>query len=118
MNWFNQGTYETLLYGARLSAIENAYAPYSKLHVGAGALILNEKGHHQYFYGVNIESAVPALEICAERCAIYKGVSSGYRKLYVLALSGNSQVCGLCLQVASEFAIKETIIVVDKVGIY
>lgn len=53
------------LLAAAAMAAKQAYAPYSKFHVGAA--VLTEDG---VFYGANIENASANLGICAERVAI------------------------------------------------
>jgi len=53
------------------------------------------------------------LTICAERVAIFKAVSEGYRKFKALAVvtSDCSYPCGACLQVMAEFAPNLTVII-------
>lgn len=84
-------------------AAENAYAPYSNYYVGAA--LLTEDGH--VFKGCNIENASFGATNCAERTAIYKAVSEGYRsfmKIAVIAKDGSTAYpCGICLQVMQEF---------------
>lgn len=82
---------------------ENAYAPYSEFYVGAA--LLTEDG--QVFKGCNIENASYGATNCAERTAIFKAVSEGYRtfsKIAVIARDGSTAYpCGICLQVMQEF---------------
>lgn len=84
-------------------ASENAYAPYSEFYVGAA--LLTEDG--QVFKGCNIENASYGATNCAERTAIFKAVSEGYRtfsKIAVIARDGSTAYpCGICLQVMQEF---------------
>lgn len=84
-------------------AANNAYAPYSDYYVGAA--LLTEEG--QVFQGCNIENASYGATNCAERTAIYKAVSEGYRsfvKIAVIAKDGSTAYpCGICLQVMQEF---------------
>ena len=84
-------------------ASENAYAPYSEFYVGAA--LLTEDG--QVFKGSNIENASYGATNCAERTAIFKAVSEGYRtfsKIAVIARDGSTAYpCGICLQVMQEF---------------
>lgn len=84
-------------------AAENAYAPYS--HFFVGAALLTEGG--QVFTGCNIENASYGATNCAERTAIFKAVSEGYRsfiKIAVVAKNGaTAYPCGICLQVMQEF---------------
>ena len=85
---------------ARLSA----YAPYSKFTVGSA--IMTKEG--AIFTGCNIENASLGLSICAERVAIYKAVSSGYKSFKALAIIGDTEEpctpCGACRQVMLEFS--------------
>jgi len=90
--------------------LENSYAPYSKFRVSACAIMENEKEEIGKFFGVNIENSSYGLTVCAERVAIFKGVSEGYRKLLkvVLIASKDGELvevypCGACRQVMWEF---------------
>jgi cytidine deaminase len=90
------------LIAAAKTAQRNAYAPYSKFHVGAALLAKNGK----VFTGVNIENASYGLTICAERVALTKAVSEGHRKFQAIAVVAPSRVlspCGACRQVLAEF---------------
>ncbi len=84
-------------------ARENAYAPYSNFKVGAA--IITEDG--KVFTGANVENASYGLSICAERVALFKAVSEGYRKFKAIAIvadtDGPVSPCGACRQVLSEF---------------
>ncbi len=84
-------------------ARENAYAPYSNFKVGAA--IITEDG--KVFTGANVENASYGLSICAERVALFKAVSEGYRKFKAIAVvadtDGPVSPCGACRQVLSEF---------------
>ena len=85
-------------------ALQNAYAPYSKISVGAALYCSNGN----IYTGCNIENASYSLTMCAERIALYKAISAG-EKNFLLLLLYSPQVdfilpCGSCLQVLSEFA--------------
>lgn len=84
-------------------AIKFAYAPYSKFKVGAA--ILTKKG--KIYNGVNIENASYGLTICAERVAIFKAISQGYKSFTTIAIYTPTKdfiiPCGACLQVLAEF---------------
>ena len=84
-------------------ASENAYVPYSRFRVGAA--LLTKDG--QIFQGCNIENASFGLTNCAERTAIFKAVSEGYRDFECLAVYGDTKEpispCGACRQVMVEF---------------
>ncbi len=84
--------------------IANAYAPYSSIPVSAG--LYCEGG--EIFTGVNIENSSYSLSMCAERVALFKAVSSGYRKFLLLLLYSPEfefiLPCGACLQTLYEFS--------------
>ena len=87
-----------------IEAREQAYCPYSNFKVGAAALF--EDG--EIYIGCNIENASFGATNCAERTAIFNGVSKGNKVLKELALIGDVNTftypCGICRQVISEFA--------------
>ncbi len=93
-----------LLEAAR-EAAGRAYAPYSKLRVGAA--VLTEKGN--IFTGGNVENASYGLTICAERAAIFAAVGGegGDMKILALAVVSDPEVpcspCGACRQVILGF---------------
>lgn len=96
-------TKKVQLIKAAQEAAENAYVPYSRFRVGAA--LLTKDG--QIFQGCNIENASFGLTNCAERTAIFKAVSEGYRDFECLAVYGDTQnsisPCGACRQVMVEF---------------
>ena len=78
-----------------LDARKNAYVPYSGYAVGAA--LLTEDG--KVFAGCNI--------LCAERTALVKAVSEGYRKFTKIAIASSGSApypCGACRQSLYEFA--------------
>jgi cytidine deaminase len=81
---------------------ENAYAPYSNYLVGAAILV--EDG--RVFTGVNVENVSFGLSICAERTAVFKAVSEGFRKILAVAIctATAGSPCGACRQVLFEFS--------------
>ena len=83
--------------------IGNSYSPYSNFKVAAA--IETEDG--SVFTGVNIENSSYSLTICAERVALFKAVSEGYRRFKRLYLYTPTDQpippCGGCLQVIYEF---------------
>jgi len=106
---------ERLLKEAR-KAREGSYAPYSGFPVGAA--LLTREG--RIFTGCNIENASYGLSICAERTAIFKAVSEGYRHFVALAVVADSSraipPCGACRQVLSEFGSDINIIMANLNG--
>lgn len=93
-----------------------AYAPYSKIRVGAALLT----GSRRIYTGTNVENSSFSLTICAERIAVFKAVSDGERTFDMLALnsSQNEMItpCGACRQVLSEFGDDIEIIMGDNSG--
>ncbi|KAL7407308.1 hypothetical protein ABVT39_006635 [Epinephelus coioides] len=85
-------------------AKQQAYCPYSKFRVGAALLTLD----NCVFTGCNVENACYNLGLCAERTAISKAVSEGYRSFKAIAIASdlNDQFispCGGCRQFIREF---------------
>lgn len=95
---------------AALSAMDNAYAPYSNFHVGA-ALLLSDGS---IISGCNIENASYGLCNCAERTALFKAYSEGVKKedIVAIAIAGDTvdpiSPCGACRQVMAELLNKDT----------
>ncbi len=83
---------------------EKAYAPYSKFKVGAALLTTDDR----VFTGCNVECASFGGTNCAERTALFKAISEGYREFKAIAIVGKEGVltppCGICRQVLNEFA--------------
>ncbi len=86
------------------AARENAYAPYSRFLVGAAIECRDGK----VFTGCNVENSALGESICAERVALTKAVSSGYREFIRIAIAAEGDKycvpCGSCRQVLSEFS--------------
>lgn len=89
---------------AAAAAAENAYAPYSNLHVGAAAL--TESG--EIVTGVNVENASFGLTFCAEVSLFGAAITQGKGKIVALVASddeGNELTpCGRCRQILVELA--------------
>jgi cytidine deaminase len=83
-------------------SMEGAYAPYSRLTVGAALLA----GGH-LFRGANVENASFAATICAERVAAAHAVAVGVKDLAALAIVTSAvrpvSPCGVCRQFLFEF---------------
>ena len=97
-------------------AMKSAYAPYS--HFSVGAAVETDDG--EVYCGCNIENSSYGATICAERTAISKAVSEGYRRITRIAIcdSNNSFAwpCGICRQVMSEFAAEEFYVILEDNG--
>ena len=83
--------------------LNNCYAPYSNVKVSA--VVVTSDG--KYFTGCNIENASYGATICAERVAITKAVSEGYKdfkELHIMSNLGEKTMpCFICRQVIIEF---------------
>ncbi len=91
------------LYRAAKKAMENAYAPFSRFHVGAA--LLTKKGN--VYLGVNVENSSYGATVCAERAAVSAAVTAGEREFQSIAIVANGEKvfpCGICRQFLYEFA--------------
>jgi len=105
------------LFAEARKAADSAYAKYSRFRVGAA--LLADDG--TVFTGCNVENRSYGLTICAERTAVVKAVSSGFRSFAALAIStpdSESPVgpCGACRQVLSEFMRPESPVIFGGSG--
>lgn len=93
---------------------ERAYAPYSKFKVGAAVLFSSGK----IYGGCNIENASFGATNCAERTAIFKGISEGEKKIKSIAIVGSlneyTYPCGICRQIITEFADNNVDVILAK----
>lgn len=89
---------------AALDARRSAHAPYS--HFAVGAAVEDESG--RIFTGCNVENATFGLAMCAERVAVFKGVSEGARRFRRIAVAADTDTltppCGACRQILWEFS--------------
>lgn len=110
--------FDLLIENARCAA-DFAYAPYSRILIGAA--VMTDSGN--IYKGCNIENASYGLTICAERSAIFNAVSNGERKINAIAIAesegGIVYPCGACRQVLNEFCANEdiSIYIVSSSGI-
>ena len=96
-------------------ARRNAYAPYSGFPVGAALLCADGA----VVTGVNVESSVNGLSLCAERVAVFKAISEGKKdfvKIAVSCASDHCRPCGACRQVLYEHAPKLEILMGNPKG--
>ena len=86
-----------------IEQLKFSYTPYSNFKVGAALLAKDGK----IYTGCNIENAAYTPTNCAERTAIFKAVSEGYREFQVIAIISDSKEltspCGVWRQVMAEF---------------
>jgi cytidine deaminase len=91
------------LRSAAIAAAASAYAPYSRLHVGAAALCDDGR----VVTGCNVENASYGLGLCAEcTMAGQLRLTGGGRFVAVACRSGTGELlmpCGRCRQVLYEF---------------
>lgn len=69
---------------AAIEARKLSYAPYSNYHVGAALLTATD----EIITGCNVENVSYGLCICAERTAIVKAVSQGFKAFKAIAVCG------------------------------
>ena len=102
----NEALYKSLMEAAA-SARQYAYSPYSGYRVGAA--LLGKSG--RIYTGCNVENAGYSPTNCAERTAVFKAVSEGFRAFSAIAVVGGMgdtidpacTPCGVCRQVLVEF---------------
>ena len=109
---------KTSLINTAASAMVNAYAPYSKFHVGAA--ILAEDGN--IHTGCNVENAAYPVGTCAEAGAISAMAVAGQSKIIAIAVAGTGNElctpCGACRQRIREFATAVTpVFICDENGL-
>ena len=87
-----------------MSALENAYAPYSNFRVGAAL----RTSDGTVVTGCNMENSAYGLAICAETLAVASAVSQGLGDFEEIAIATDDDEptppCGACRQVLNEFA--------------
>ncbi len=81
----------------------NAYAPYSKFHVGAAAI----DSDNNIYSGCNVENASYGLTVCAERNCLSFAVNQSSKTITALLVFTQQErltpPCGACRQVIAEF---------------
>ena len=101
-------------------AREFSFAAISNFKVGAALLTKNGK----VFLGCNIEdpSGIGVTNICAERCAMVKAISEGYRDFEKIAVVGGIDElifctpCGACRQYLNTFCSEIIVVCLDNNG--
>ena len=89
---------------------EKAYAPYSNFHVGAAILYTDGT----ILTGVNVENVSFGATNCAERTALFTGITKGYTKedIVAIGIAGNTEdflpPCSICRQVLVELCKADT----------
>jgi cytidine deaminase len=104
------------LIAAARAARDQAYAPYSKFHVGAAVLTADGT----IIPGCNIENAAYPSTMCAERVALHNAYAHGAREILALAViadtPGPVSPCGGCRQVMSELCPGAIIFLANTAG--
>ncbi len=91
---------------------KNSYAPYSNFPVSA--IVVCKDGRE--FNGVNVEDASTRAGTCAERCALFSAIASGYKKgdfkeINIMVSSGEiGMPCFVCRQMISEYCNKDCVV--------
>jgi len=103
-----------LLDEAKNAALKS-YSPYSHFRVGC-ALLTNEG---KIFTGTNVENRSFGGTICAERVAITKAVSEGFKVFKTICIIGLDSLeilppCGICRQFISEFGTDIEVVMSNK----
>lgn len=98
-------------------ALRQSYSPYSHFAVGASLWC----GEDRVSTGANVENASYGLTVCAERVAVWQAVMSlglskqtPWKAIALVAKTtknGHVVPCGACLQVLSEFAGSDSVVV-------
>ncbi|MEY4167856.1 MAG: cytidine deaminase [Blastocatellia bacterium] len=111
----NQHPLEELIDAAR-RVRQLAYAPYSDFAVGA----VVESRCGRLFTGCNVENASYGLTLCAERVALSKAISEGFRDLVRVVVIADTRVpippCGACRQLIIELAGPEAEVVLANLA--
>ena len=91
-----------------------SYAHYSNYRVGAAILLPDVR----IMTGVNVYNASYGLSNCAERTAIFKAVTDGYKEVLAVAIctENGGSPCGACRQVMVEFAGDIPVLLIDDAG--
>ncbi len=95
---------------------KQALAEYSHFHVAA--ILVTREG--QEISGFNIESSSYSLTICAERVALFKALSEGYREFKEIYIMSDDErpcpPCGACRQVLLDYAPDIQVVMVGASG--
>lgn len=108
---------EQKLFDLAVAHLKDAYAPYSKFHVGAALMTASGK----IILGVNIENSSYGATNCAERTALFSWVNQGLTNdpIKCLLITGNTDrpisPCGICRQVMTEFMAPDTPVILTNV---
>ncbi len=118
-------SFDNLKYLAR-EVSGNSWSPYSQFPVGAVAVGIDQNKSIKVFSGTNCEPTVFS-SLCAERNAIFSGITAGYKKFIAIAVSCPKALekpqaeielakltpCGACREVILQKVDQKGIIVLD-----
>ena len=94
---------DSRLVAAARRARRHAHAAYSGFKVGAAL----EAADGTIITGCNVENATYGLTVCAERVAMFKALSEGYKQFRRVAVVADTEAptppCGACRQILWEF---------------
>lgn len=112
MKWTDLASVDQVLINEAVQAMDNAYAPYSNYHVGAA--IRSDDG--KIYHGFNIENASYGLSVCAERTALFKGITDLKQAFTAIAVVTQNAgfPCGSCRQVLNEFSPQIRVLVSNR----
>ncbi|MCE9561098.1 MAG: cytidine deaminase [Planctomycetes bacterium] len=104
------------LIAAAIEARLRAFTPYS--HFNVGAALETEDG--TIVPGCNVESASYGLTMCAERVAVFTGVTRGFHCFKRVAIVADTTTltppCGACRQILWEFAPDAEVVLANLSG--
>jgi len=102
------------LINSALKVLKHSYSPHSGFKVGSALLSKNGK----IYAGTNVEFDAFSLTICAERSALFNGISGGEKKFTAIVVATSSDKfiypCGLCRQALVEFNPDMEVILITK----
>lgn len=103
-----------ILVNKAVEAKKYSYSPYSNFRVGAALLTEDDN----IITACNVEVSSFGLTICAERNAIFKAYSDGYRKFKAIAIAADTEnfisPCGACRQVITDLCGNIDVIMVNR----
>lgn len=106
----------TVLRDRAMTAMENAYAPYSGFRVGVAL----QGADGSIAVGCNVENASYPAGLCAERAAVAGAIAQGVRTFTAIVIATEAESptppCGICRQVLMEFAPDLLVLSVTRSG--
>ena len=120
-------SFDNLKYLAREVSV-NSWSPFSQFPTGSVAVGIDQNKKLKAFSGTNVEPTVH-LNVCAERVAIFNGMTAGYKKFVAIAVSCPKALekfgdkveinylvpCGACREVILQKLDHKGIILIDGV---